>query len=168
MQGKVDRNPETFSEQDEQLSEQIYQLNGIVRDLSKELGSHSPEFSSDLLNNNKHTSGSKSTPKKKRQYNFNLYKDSVYPGDLLAKAWLRKIEEQAKRDCGQLNRNQQRTSKAFSQCGFIYAILKYYAYFVTHLTVLHHQQPKQFKSKSMGTPTTNTQHLNYQDAQLRF
>ena len=93
--GKGKKNPETFSEQDEQLSEQIYQLNGIVRDLNKELGS--PEFSSDLLNNNKHRSGSKRTAKKKRQYNFNLYKDGIHPGDLLAKAWLRKIEEQAKR-----------------------------------------------------------------------
>jgi hypothetical protein len=76
--------------------------------------------------------------------------------------------ETLRETAGQLNRNQQRTSKAFSQCGFIYAMLKYYAYFVTHLTVLHHQQPNQFKSKNMGTPTTNTQHLNYQDAQLRF
>jgi hypothetical protein len=42
--GKGHKNPVTFSEQDEQLSEQIYQLNGIVRDLNKELGSHSPEF----------------------------------------------------------------------------------------------------------------------------
>jgi len=64
--GKGHKNPETFNEQDEQLSEQIYQLNGIVRDLNKELGSHSPEFSSDLLINNKHRSGSKRTPKKKR------------------------------------------------------------------------------------------------------
>lgn len=97
--GKGHKNPETFNEQDEQLSEQIYQLNGIVRDLNKELGSHSPEFSSDLLKNNKHRSGSKRTPKKKRQYNFDLYKDGIHPRDLLAKAWLRKIEEQAKRDC---------------------------------------------------------------------
>ena len=51
------------------------------------------------LNNNKHKSVSKRTPNKKRQYNINQYKDGIHPGDLLAKAWLRKIEEQAKRDC---------------------------------------------------------------------
>ena len=116
-------------------------------------------FSSDLLNNNKHR-----TPKKKRQYNFNLYKDGIHPGDL-AKAFLRTIQEQPKRDCWTIK--QKPTSKAFIQCGFIYAILNHYAYFVTHLTVLHHQQPKQLKSKNMGTPTTNTHHLNYQDAQFR-
>jgi hypothetical protein len=34
-----------------------------------------------------------------RKRDFNLYIDSIHPGDLLAKAWLCKIEEQAKRDC---------------------------------------------------------------------
>jgi hypothetical protein len=41
--------------------------------------------------------GVKKHQKKKRQYNFNLYKDGIHPGDLLAKAWLCKIEEQAER-----------------------------------------------------------------------
>jgi len=30
---------------------------------------------------------------------YQVYKDGIHPGDLLAKAWLCKIEEQSKRDC---------------------------------------------------------------------
>jgi hypothetical protein len=44
-------------EQDENLSKQIYTLNGKVREINNNLGTHSPVFSSDLRANDKYQYG---------------------------------------------------------------------------------------------------------------
>jgi hypothetical protein len=44
-------------EQDENLSKQIYTLNGKVREINNSLGTHSPDFSSDLRANDKYRCG---------------------------------------------------------------------------------------------------------------
>jgi len=85
--------PNTFEEQDKSLQEQIYNLNKEIRTLNNTLGTHSPQFSSDLHINRKVNS------KTINYYNFNLYADGIHPDTLLSKAWLRKIAEQVKRDC---------------------------------------------------------------------
>jgi hypothetical protein len=92
-QSRGHKDPETFEEQDKSLQEQIYNLNKEIRTLNNTLGTHSPQFSSDLHINRKVKS------KTINYYNFNLYADGIHPDTLLSKAWLRKIAEQVKRDC---------------------------------------------------------------------
>ena len=96
---KGHKDPSVFEEQDERLAEQIYTLNSRVRDLNNNTKVHSPEFSSDISTSTKYRCGKDRNLKTKKYYNFNLYKDGIHPDTLLAKAWLKKISEQAKRDC---------------------------------------------------------------------
>ena len=42
------KNPEKFTEQDSQLENQIYKLNGQIRQLNTQLGVYSPQFTTDL------------------------------------------------------------------------------------------------------------------------
>ena len=88
-------------EQDENLSKQIYTLNGKVREINNNLGTHSPVFSSDLRANDKYQCEKDWKLKTNKYYNFKLYSDGIHPDSLLSKTWLRKISEQAKRDCGE-------------------------------------------------------------------
>lgn len=93
------KDPSIFEQQDQKLQQQIYTLNNKVREINNTLGTHSPEFTSDLSKTDTYRSGTKRTVKVRRTYTFKLYKDGIHPDPLLAKAWLRKISEQAKRDC---------------------------------------------------------------------
>ncbi|CAG2256268.1 unnamed protein product [Mytilus edulis] len=93
------KNPDTFEEQDIELERQLYTLNGRIREINKRIGSHSPEFSSDISNTSKYHCGKDRKLKTTRNYEFGLYQDGIHPGELLAKNWLKKISEQAKRDC---------------------------------------------------------------------
>ena len=97
---KGHKDPSIFEEQDEKLEKQIFTLNGIVRQINKSLGTHSPEFTPDLQASKKVRCGNKRKLKTTKYYNFNLYKrDGIHPDNFLSKAWLRKISDQAKRDC---------------------------------------------------------------------
>jgi len=98
-ESKGHKDPNVFVEQDENLSKQIYTLNGKVREINNSLGTHSPDFSSDLRANDKYRCGKDRKLKTKKYYNFKLYSDGIHPDSLLSKTWLRKISEQAKRDC---------------------------------------------------------------------
>ena len=93
------KDPSVFSEQDETLKELVYKLNGKIRQINKDLGTHSPELSSDLSKTRKYRCGKSRKLKTKKYYNFNLYYDGLHPNLTLGKAWLKKISEQAKRDC---------------------------------------------------------------------
>jgi hypothetical protein len=94
-ESKHHKDPETFEEQ----ADQIYKLNGKVREINSRLETHSPEFSSDIQTSKKHRCGKNRTLRTEKSYNFTLYKDGIHPGDLLSKAWLKKIAEQSKKDC---------------------------------------------------------------------
>jgi hypothetical protein len=98
-ESKGHKDPNVCVEQDENLSKQIYTLNGKVREINNSLGTHSPDFSSDLRANDKYRYGKDRKLKTKKYYNFKLYSDGILPDTLLSKTWLRKISEQAKRDC---------------------------------------------------------------------
>ena len=56
-ESKGHKDPNVFVEQDENLSKQIYTLNGKVREIKDILGTHSPDFSSDLRANDKYRCG---------------------------------------------------------------------------------------------------------------
>ena len=88
-----------FEEQNEKLAEQIHNLNSRGREINNVNQTHSPEFSSDLSTSRKYCCGKERKVKTKKYYNFGLYKDRIHPDNTLAKAWLRKISEQAKLDC---------------------------------------------------------------------
>ena len=96
-QSRRHKDPSTFSDQDKQLQEQIYQLNGDIRRINKVLKVYSPQFSTDLqchrkVKKEKH-------PENRNYYNFSLYSDGIHPGYELSKYWLRKISDQIRRDC---------------------------------------------------------------------
>ncbi|KAK3087682.1 hypothetical protein FSP39_009120 [Pinctada imbricata] len=107
-EGKGHKDPATFEDQDEELASQIYTLNREARKINKSLGSHSPEFTSDLQTNRKVKVGDNRQLSTIKRYNFNLNADGIHPGTLLSKAWLKKIIEQIKRDCWdkQVGRNE--------------------------------------------------------------
>ena len=96
---KHHKSPETFVDQDHLLKEKVYALNGIVRELNTSVGSHSPQFTCDLSRNPKVKTGGQRKAKSKPSHNFSLMKDGIHPGKILSRVWLRKIAEQAKRDC---------------------------------------------------------------------
>ena len=98
-ESKGHKNPDQFDEQDKILADRIFELNGKVREINKNLHTHSPEFSSDAKTSDKYRSGKDRKLKTKKYYNFKLFKDGVHPDTLLAKTWLKKIAEQTKRDC---------------------------------------------------------------------
>ena len=52
-ESKGHKDPNVFVKQDENLSKQIYTLNGKVKEINNSLGTHSPDFSSDLRANDK-------------------------------------------------------------------------------------------------------------------
>lgn len=93
------KNPDIFDDQDTKLQQQIHNLNGKVREINNRLGSHSPEFSSDISNTSKYHCGKDRKTKIRKYYDYGLYRDGIHPDELLAKNWLRKISEQTKRDC---------------------------------------------------------------------
>ncbi|KAK3101656.1 hypothetical protein FSP39_005248 [Pinctada imbricata] len=107
-EGKGHKDPATFEDQDEELASQINALNREAREINKSLGSHSPEFTSDLQTNRKVKVGDNRQLRTIKRYNFNLYADGIHTGTLLSKAWLKKITEQIKRDCWdkQVGRNE--------------------------------------------------------------
>jgi hypothetical protein len=70
-----------------------------VREIDNSFGTHSPDISSDLRANGKYRCGKDRKLKTKKYYNFKLFSDGIHPDSLLSKTWLRKISEQAKRDC---------------------------------------------------------------------
>lgn len=91
-QSRRHKDPSTFSDQ-----EQIYQLNGDIRRINKDLKVYSPQFSTDLqchrkVKKEKH-------PENRNYYSFSLYSDGIHPGYGLSKYWLRKISDQMRRDC---------------------------------------------------------------------
>ena len=91
------KNPEKFTEQDSQLENQIYKLNGQIRQLNTQLGVYSPQFTTDLQY---HRKVKKDThPKNRNYFNFDLYVDGIHPCRTLARYWLRKISTQMRRDC---------------------------------------------------------------------
>lgn len=94
------KSPEDFTEQDEKLEQQIYQLNNKIRELNKEGNTYSPLFTTDLIANATTIKNKKSRTKTKRKYiNFWPYVDGVHPGPLLAKVWLKKISQHAAKHC---------------------------------------------------------------------
>lgn len=88
-------------DQDEKLQYQIHQLNKHIRCVNSRLNSHSPIFSADISVTSKYKPGNKTTTKTRNYYNYNLYKDSIHPGNTLSTVWLKKISEQIKHDCWQ-------------------------------------------------------------------
>ena len=96
---KYNGDDETFKDQDSELINQIYKLNGHIRDLNESVNSLSPEFSSDLYKNSKYKSGDHRNSKTRNYYNFNLFKDGLHPDKKLSKVWLRKIANVMYRDC---------------------------------------------------------------------
>lgn len=93
------KDPSTFDAQDQELEQQIHTLNKKIRETNTRLGSHSPEFSSDLSNTSKYHCGKDRKLKTRKYHEFDLYRDGIHPGELLAKSWLKKISEQARKDC---------------------------------------------------------------------
>lgn len=96
---KQHKDPSSFEDQDQKLEKQVQTLNNKVREINRSLESHSPEFSSDLSNTTKYRCGNDRKLKTKRYHDFELYRDGIHPDELLAKSWLRKIAEQARKDC---------------------------------------------------------------------
>ena len=88
------RYPEEFKKQDTDLILALDKLNKKIRDVNKENQTIAPKFSVDLK-------ASRSTKGKRTKYsiNYNVYNDGIHPKPLLAKYWMRKIEELARRDC---------------------------------------------------------------------
>jgi hypothetical protein len=92
------KTPDQFKDQDLKLEEHVYNLNNKIRTTNVENNSHSPIFSTDIKNqkvdhHNKFI--------KRRSVNFNLYIDGILPGHLILKVWLKKITQQAIKDCYQ-------------------------------------------------------------------
>ena len=90
---------EIFKDQDEQRQNQIDQvgLNTLIHQYNTTLQACSP-----LLNHHlkarKQVRKGKGKPHK-NYYNYNLYTDGIHPKPILAKAWLREITEQIRKDC---------------------------------------------------------------------
>ena len=88
--GKKHPDPESFKDKDESLHQQIEAVNLRIRAINLELGHSvtvSPRFSVDLQARRK-------VNKKYQSYiNYNLLRDGLHPGDLLALAWLKRIGE---------------------------------------------------------------------------
>ena len=82
---KNHQNPDTFTEQDFLLRQQIDIVNQYIDDTNRILHSYSPHLSQDLLKSKRNSIFSVRT---KYSYNFNLYKDGIHPKPLLAKLWL--------------------------------------------------------------------------------
>jgi hypothetical protein len=86
-----------FKDQDEQLQNQINQVNTFIQQYNTTLQARSP-----LLNHHlkarKQVRRGKGKPHKS-YYNYNLYIDGINPKPILAKAWLREITEQIRKDC---------------------------------------------------------------------
>ena len=55
------KSPYDFIEQDKKLEEQVYKLNGKIRELNKKNGTQSPIFSTDLIRTSKTTKNKKKT-----------------------------------------------------------------------------------------------------------
>lgn len=53
------KDPSIFEQQDQKLQQQIYTLNNKVREINNTLGTHSPEFTSDLSKTDTYRSGTK-------------------------------------------------------------------------------------------------------------
>ncbi|VDI17132.1 Hypothetical predicted protein [Mytilus galloprovincialis] len=79
------KHPDTFEEQDTELERQLYTLNGRIREINKRIGSHSPEFSSDISNTSKYRCGKDRKLKTKRNYEFGLFQDGIHPGEATSK-----------------------------------------------------------------------------------
>ena len=89
--------PETFKEQDEQLQQQIDDINKFIYQYNT-----TQHVRSLPLNN--HLKARKQAPRgrnkpHKAYYNYNLYTDGIHPKPILARAWLKEINEQMKKDC---------------------------------------------------------------------
>ena len=87
------RYPEEFKNQDTDLILALGKLNKKIRDINTENQTIAPKFSVDLK--------ASSTKGRRTKYyiNYNVYNDGIHPKPLLAKYWIRKIEELARRDC---------------------------------------------------------------------
>lgn len=99
---KKHHTPDQFKDQDLKLEEQVYNLNSKIRTTNVENNTHSPVFSTDLIKTSKTRKGDHHNKfTKRRSVNFKLYLDGIHPGHLLSKVWLKKITQQAIRDCYQ-------------------------------------------------------------------
>ena len=87
--------PEIFKDQDEQLQNQIDQVNTFIQQYNTTVRARSP-----LLNHHLKARKQVRTGKGKPHKNYyNLYTDGIHPKPILAKAWLREITEQIRKDC---------------------------------------------------------------------
>ena len=92
-------NPDTFKDQDEQLQHQIDEINTFIQQYNTTLHAHSPPLNNQLKARKQVPRG-KDKPHKS-YYNYNLYSDGIHPKPLLARAWLKEITEQIRKDCWQ-------------------------------------------------------------------
>lgn len=77
---------EVFKSNTKKLEGTIDELNNIIRDLNRSLGIHAPKFPEDMCTSRKHNRNNTS-----KKISYNLLKDGVHPGDMLAKHWLRRL-----------------------------------------------------------------------------
>jgi hypothetical protein len=94
--------PDQFKDQDLKLEEQVYNLNSKIRTTNVENNNHSPVFSTVLIKISKTRKGDQHNKfTKRRSVNFKLYLDGIHTGHPLSKVWLKKIVQQANKDCYQ-------------------------------------------------------------------
>ena len=87
--------PDIFKDQDEQLQNQIDQVNTFIQQYNTTVRARSR-----LLNHHLKARKQVRTGKGKPHKNYyNLYTDGIHPKPILAKAWLREITEQIRKDC---------------------------------------------------------------------
>ena len=98
------KDPSVFNDQDEKIKNLVFKLNGRVREINSELGTLSPQFSCDLSASRRVRCGKKRKPKTIKYYNYDLYYDGMHPGQTLGKTWMKKIAEQAKKDCWRVDK----------------------------------------------------------------
>ena len=108
------KDPETFTDQDIQLEQQILEVNKAIRILNQENQSFSPDFNIDLYRTSNRqqktyegesSSSRHGKTKSRRLYNISLLQDGIHPSIHVAKAWLMKLTIQICRDCWDKHKN---------------------------------------------------------------
>lgn len=96
-ESNTDSKTDNLEDHTSRLEQQITKINESIRYLNETLGSRSPNFSLHLQNRRQRSRGSKQPTEK--YYNYNLYSDGLHPSRLLARTWLKEIEDQIQSDC---------------------------------------------------------------------
>lgn len=88
------RNPETFKDQDKQLTKLIDEANTFIDHINSSLHTSSAKLNIDITRSRK-----KVNCKGRYTINFSLFKDGIHPGKILASAWLVSFARIIVRDC---------------------------------------------------------------------